>query len=179
MVTKSVKNGSLDVVCDLWRSAGDESGVVLEQIAGNRPDTILLLWKGTEDIDKISDVLWCTRKVVKFLSFRFGEISWVLEGGWDGRIERVTYDGNLSLDNSVVVGGVAYRLENFLQSSFGGSPGGHGCLERVKGTEEKRYAFELSTRFSVHCTRTTIWLCLRRGTGHPRQQENSTETQRN
>ena len=71
MVTKSVKNGSLDVVCDLWRSAGDEPGVVLEQIAGNRPDTILLLWKGTEDIDKISDVLWRTRKVVKFLSFGF------------------------------------------------------------------------------------------------------------
>ena len=45
----------------------------------------------------------------------------------------VTYDGDLSLDGSVVVGGVAYRLENFVQSSFGGSPGGHDCLERTKG----------------------------------------------
>ena len=45
----------------------------------------------------------------------------------------VTYDGDLSLDNSVVVGRVAYRLENLVQSSFGGSPGGHDCLERTKG----------------------------------------------
>ena len=45
---------------------------------------------------------------------------------------RVTYDGDLSLDSSVVVGRVAYRLENFVQSGFGGSPGGHGCMERVK-----------------------------------------------
>jgi len=45
-VAKSVKNGSLDVVRDLRRSAGDESGIVLEEIAGNRPDTILLVWEG-------------------------------------------------------------------------------------------------------------------------------------
>ena len=49
----------------------------------------------------------------------------------------VTYDGDLSLDNSVVVGGVAYRLENFVQSSFGGSPGGHGRMERVKGDRKE------------------------------------------
>ena len=71
MVTKGMKSGSLDVVCDLWRGAGDEPGIVLEQIASNRPDTILLVRKGTKDVDKISDVLWCTRKVVKFLSFGF------------------------------------------------------------------------------------------------------------
>jgi hypothetical protein len=70
-----VKNGSFDVVRDLWRSAGDESGIVLEQIASNRPDTILLLWEGAKDVDKISDVLWCTGKVVKFLSFGFWKIS--------------------------------------------------------------------------------------------------------
>ena len=76
-----MKNGSLDVVRDLWRSAGDESGIVLEQIASNRPDTILLLWEGTKDVDKISDVLWCTGKVVKFLSFRLRKISQVLDEG--------------------------------------------------------------------------------------------------
>ena len=75
IVAKGVKNGSLDVVCDLWRSAGDESGIVLEQIAGNRPDTILLMREGAEDVDKISDVLWRTRKVIKFLSFRIWKIS--------------------------------------------------------------------------------------------------------
>ena len=42
------------------------------------------------------------------------------------------YDSDLPLDSSVVVGGVVYRLENFIQSGFGGSPGGHGCMERVK-----------------------------------------------
>ena len=75
IVTKSVKNSSLDIVRDLRRSAGDESGIVLEEIAGNRPDTILLLWEGTKDVDKIGDVLWCTGKVVKFLPFRLHEIS--------------------------------------------------------------------------------------------------------
>ena len=55
------------------------------------------------------------------------------KGDGAGRIEWETYDCDLSLDDSVVVGGVAYRLENFVQSAFGGSPGGHGCLERVKG----------------------------------------------
>lgn len=45
---------------------------------------------------------------------------------------QVTYDGNLSLDSGVVVCGVAYCLKNFVQSGFGGSPGGHGCMERVK-----------------------------------------------
>jgi len=74
-VAKSVKNGSLDIVRDLWGGAGDESGIVLEQIAGNRPDAILLMWEGTEDVDEISDVLWRTRKVVKFLSFGFWKIS--------------------------------------------------------------------------------------------------------
>jgi len=69
IVAKSVKNGSLDMVRDLRRSAGDESGIVLEEIAGNRPDTILLVWEGAKDVDKIGDVLWCTGKVVKFLSF--------------------------------------------------------------------------------------------------------------
>lgn len=48
-------------------------------------------------------------------------------------MEWETYDGDLSLDKSVIVGRVAYRLENFVQSSFGGSPGGHGRMERVKG----------------------------------------------
>jgi len=46
----------------------------------------------------------------------------------------VTYDGDLSLEGSVVVGGVAYRLENLAQSSFGGNPGGHdsgGDLQRA------------------------------------------------
>ena len=33
-----------------------------------------------------------------------------------------------------------------------------------RGTEEKRYAFELTTRFSIHCTQTTVWPCLRSGT---------------
>ena len=75
MVAESVKNGSLDVVCDLWGCAGNESGIVLEQIASNRPDTILLVREGTEDVDKISDVLWRTRKVIKFLSFRIWKIS--------------------------------------------------------------------------------------------------------
>lgn len=69
IVTKSVKNSSLDIVRDLRRSAGDEPGIVLEEIAGNRPDTILLVWEGAKDVDKIGDVLWCTGKVVKFLSF--------------------------------------------------------------------------------------------------------------
>jgi len=69
IVAKSVKNGSLDVVRDLRRSAGDESGIVLEEIAGNRPDTILLVWEGAKDVDKVGDILWCTGKVVKFLSF--------------------------------------------------------------------------------------------------------------
>ena len=45
---------------------------------------------------------------------------------------RETYDGDLPLDNGVVVSGVAYSLENLVQSGFGGSPGGHGCVERVK-----------------------------------------------
>lgn len=70
-----MKNGILDVVRDLWGSAGDESGIVLEQIAGNRPDTILLLWEGAKDVDKISDVLWRAGKVVKFLSFGLQKIS--------------------------------------------------------------------------------------------------------
>jgi len=75
IIAKSMKNGSLNVVCDLWGSAGDESGIVLEQIAGNRPDAILLMGEGTKDVDEISDVLWRTRKVVKFLSFGFWRIS--------------------------------------------------------------------------------------------------------
>jgi hypothetical protein len=81
-VVESMEDGNFDITCDLWRSAGDESGIVLEEIAGNRPDTILLLWEETKDVDKISDVLWRTRKVVKFLSFGFREICSVLsEGG--------------------------------------------------------------------------------------------------
>ena len=85
-----MKNCSLDVVRDLRRGASDESGIVLEQIAGNRSDTILLLWEGTEDVDKIGDVLWCTGKVVKFLSFRLRKISRALnEGRWDGRLTTV------------------------------------------------------------------------------------------
>lgn len=52
--------------------------------------------------------------------------SWTKGVGWE------TYDGDLSLNSGVVVSRVAYRLENFVQSSFGGSPGGHGCVERVK-----------------------------------------------
>ena len=75
MVAESLKNGTLDVVCDLGGCTGDESGIVLEQIASNRPDTILFVWEGTKDIDEISDVLWSTRKVVKFLSFRISKIS--------------------------------------------------------------------------------------------------------
>lgn len=75
IVAESVKSGSFDVVCDLGRSAGDEPGIILEQIASNRPDTILLLWEGAKDINKISDVLRRTRKVVKFLSFGFRKIS--------------------------------------------------------------------------------------------------------
>lgn len=44
-----------------------------------------------------------------------------------------TYDGDLPLDSSVVVGGVAYRLENLVQSGFSGSPGVvHGGMEGVK-----------------------------------------------
>lgn len=74
-VAESVKSSSFDVVRDLWRSAGDEPGIVLEQIASNRPDTILLLREGTKDVDKISDILWCTGKVVKFLPFRLRKIS--------------------------------------------------------------------------------------------------------
>ena len=140
VVAESVENSSLDIVCDLRGGAGDESGIVLEQIAGNRPDTILLMRQGTKDVDKISDVLWCTREVVKFLSFEGSAGPRAKEDG-TGRIKWETYDGDLSLDSSVIVGGVAYRLENFVQSSFGGSPGGHGCLERTKGTEKKRYAF--------------------------------------
>jgi hypothetical protein len=77
-----MKNGNFDIVCDRWGGAGDESGIVLEQIAGNRPDTILLLWEGAKDVDKVSDVLWRTGKVVEFLSFGFRRISLVLnEGG--------------------------------------------------------------------------------------------------
>lgn len=74
----------------MWRSAGDKSGIVLEQIAGNRPDTILLLWKGTEDVDKVGDVLWSTRKVIKFLSFGFSGISLDQnnEGGRTGDLRR-------------------------------------------------------------------------------------------
>jgi hypothetical protein len=122
-----VEGGNFDIVCDLWRSASDESGVILEQIAGNRPDTILLLWERTKDVDKVSDILWRTGKVIKFLSFRFRGISLVLNAGEGVRWE--TYDGNLPLDSSIVVGGVAYRLKNFVQSAFGGSPGGHGRME--------------------------------------------------
>ena len=69
MVAKSLENGSLDIACYLWGRAGDEPGIVLEQIASNRPDTILFVREGAKDIDKISDVLWRTRKVVEFLSF--------------------------------------------------------------------------------------------------------------
>lgn len=76
-----MKNGNFDVVCDLWRSAGDEPGIVLEQIAGNRPDTIRLIWEGAKNVDEVSDVLWRTRKVVKFLSFGFRGISFVLNKG--------------------------------------------------------------------------------------------------
>ena len=124
-----MESGNFDIVRDLWRSTGDESGVVLEQIAGNRPDTILLLWRGAKDVAKGSDILWCTRKVVKFLSFGLREIRLVLN---EGEVKREAYDSDLPLDSSVVVGGVAYRLENFVQSGFGGSQGGHGCMERVK-----------------------------------------------
>ena len=124
-----MESGSFDIVCDLWRSTGDESGIVLEQIAGNHPDTILLLREGAKDVDKVSDILWCTRKVVKFLSSGFREIRLVLN---EGGVKQEAYDSDLPLDSSVVVGGVAYRLENFIESGFGGSPGGHGCMERVK-----------------------------------------------
>jgi len=120
---------------------------------------------------------------VKLLSFYrsdFGRSaeSWTKEEKTE-RIKWETYDGDLSLDNSVVVSGVAYRLENFVQSSFGGSPGGHGCMERAKGDEKKRYAFELTTRFSIYCTQTTIWPCLRSGTSKERQQRKYDKTQRN
>ena len=124
------------------------------------------MWEGAEDIDEISNVLWGAGKVVKFLSFRLREISRVLD---EGRIKWETYDGDLSLDNSVVVGRVAYRLENFVQSSFGGSPGGHGCMEGVKGDweEEVRVRVDYEIFNLVH--QTVVWPCLRSGTGDPGQ----------
>jgi hypothetical protein len=89
-IAESVESGDFDIVCDIWGSTGDESGIVLEQIASNRPDTILLLWEGAEDVDKVSDVLWSTRKVVKFLSFGFRGIRLVLNGeGQNGRLTTV------------------------------------------------------------------------------------------
>lgn len=48
------------------------------------------MWEGAKDVDKVSDVFWRTRKVVKFLSFGFGEISLVLnEGRRSGRLTTV------------------------------------------------------------------------------------------
>lgn len=90
-IAEGVESGNFDIACDIWRSAGDKSGIVLEQIAGNRPDAILLLRAGAKDVDKVSDVLRSTRKVVKFLSFGFGKIRSVLnnEGGRNGRLTTV------------------------------------------------------------------------------------------
>ena len=65
------------------------------------------------------------------------------------------------------------------------SPASEGAQEAMtvwkerRGIEEKRYAFELTMRFSIHCTQTTIWPCLRSGTGDPGNRENSIKTQRN
>ena len=83
-----MENRNFDIVCNLWRSVGDESGIILEEIAGNRPETILLSRERTKDVDKVGNVLWGTGKAVKFLSFRFGEISLVLNEGGERDLRR-------------------------------------------------------------------------------------------
>ena len=58
-VVKGLEDRVLDVEDDVGGCAEDETGVVLEEIAGDGADAVLLVWHCGEDVGEIGDVVWC------------------------------------------------------------------------------------------------------------------------
>jgi hypothetical protein len=52
---------------DLLGSAKDKTGIILEEVTGDGPDTIFLLSEDGEDIGEIGDIVGRARETVEFL----------------------------------------------------------------------------------------------------------------
>lgn len=63
-ITESLEDGGLDELDDLWGRPSDEGSIVLEEVACDGPDSVLLLGQRREDVGKICNIIWHTRKAV-------------------------------------------------------------------------------------------------------------------
>lgn len=63
-VDEGLEDGSLSISKYLWRSAEDETGIVLEEVAGNGSDAVFLLGQMGEDVCQIGDIVGYTRETV-------------------------------------------------------------------------------------------------------------------
>jgi hypothetical protein len=59
---------SFDKCNDLLGSAKNKTGIILEKVTSDGPDTIFLLSEGGEDVCEIGDIVRGAREVVEFLS---------------------------------------------------------------------------------------------------------------
>jgi hypothetical protein len=62
-----MQNGSFNKRDDLRGSTEDETGIILEEVTGDGPDTIFLLSEDGEDVCEIGDIVGRARETVEFL----------------------------------------------------------------------------------------------------------------
>jgi hypothetical protein len=62
-----MQNSSFDKRDDIRGSTEDQTGIILEEVTGDGPDTIFLLSEGGKDVCEIGDIVGGTREAVEFL----------------------------------------------------------------------------------------------------------------
>jgi hypothetical protein len=66
-ISKCVQNSSFNKRDDLLGSTKDKTSIILEEVAGDGPDTIFLLGEGGKDVCEIGDIVGRAGKAVEFL----------------------------------------------------------------------------------------------------------------
>ena len=67
-IAERLEDGRLDERRDIGRGAQDETGIILEKVAGNGANPVILLGHGREDEGEVGDVVGRAREVVQFLA---------------------------------------------------------------------------------------------------------------